>query len=184
MAWINEHQSKWRAILLVLMVVAFMGPWAYDRINVPAEYTCSAPNIRLYGDFCGIPLSGFWLFPWIFPWIFSSFFDLITGKLLITQWIQGLSSSFLFFLPALPLISTLILILRGNHRRMQIFAIITWVLAIGLVLFLGLHNQKVYWRLWGIWLYLCLAISALMLETTILMVGRKLNSKSAPAPRS
>jgi len=58
MSWIYENQHKWRITLLVVMVVAFMGPWTFDRIYVPAKYECSAPFIRLEGDFCGIPMSG------------------------------------------------------------------------------------------------------------------------------
>lgn len=43
---------------LVCFVLALCGPWSYDKIDVPAEYECQAPFVRLYGDFCGLPISG------------------------------------------------------------------------------------------------------------------------------
>jgi hypothetical protein len=58
MSWINEHKSVGRVAVLMLLLVAMMGPWTFDLINVPAEYPCSAPNIRLDDDFCGTPLPG------------------------------------------------------------------------------------------------------------------------------
>ena len=60
----NTQKHKLRMVVLVGMIVAFLGPWAFDRINVPAQYECTPPNIRLYGDFCGIPFSGFQFFLW------------------------------------------------------------------------------------------------------------------------
>jgi len=51
----------------------------------------------------------------------------------------------------------------------QIFTIIAWVLAIGYGLLLGLNSYpKLFWVVWGIWLYIGLAISALILEIFII----------------
>ena len=58
MSWIVEHKRLWGIAILALLLLAILGPWAYDQINVPAEYPCSAPFIRLEGDFCGVPYSG------------------------------------------------------------------------------------------------------------------------------
>ena len=46
---------------LLSLLVAIMGPWTFDLIHVPSEYPCSAPFIRLEGDFCGTPMSGGWI---------------------------------------------------------------------------------------------------------------------------
>ena len=59
-SWINEHKNGWRVALLVVVLVAIMGPWTFDPINVPSEYPCQAPYIRLDDDFCGTPLPGTW----------------------------------------------------------------------------------------------------------------------------
>ena len=37
------------------------GPWIFDLIVVPSEYSCSTPAIRLEGDYCGIPMPGTWI---------------------------------------------------------------------------------------------------------------------------
>ena len=50
-----------RGALIAVFVVSMAGPWVYDRIMVPAQFACSAPFIRLDGDFCGTPMSGFHL---------------------------------------------------------------------------------------------------------------------------
>ena len=39
--------GRGRIAFLIAMIVAFLGPWVFDLINVPAQYECS-PNIRLY----------------------------------------------------------------------------------------------------------------------------------------
>jgi hypothetical protein len=59
-SWLNEGKRIWRVITLAVLLLAILGPWAFDRTNVPAEFPCTGPHIRLEGDFCGIPMSGLW----------------------------------------------------------------------------------------------------------------------------
>ena len=172
MSWINQHQNDWRIALIVVMVVAFMGPWAFERINVPAEYACSAPYIRLEGDFCGSPLLGIQLLTWISSGFISISFGLLAGEFVLFERIREILISLLMFAPLLPIFSTLLLILRGDHPRRQVFTIIAWVLAIGGGLFIGWTNSKLFWRVWGIWLYIVLATSALILEIFIIISNR------------
>jgi hypothetical protein len=73
MSWLNQNARLWRIIILVLLVLTFIGPWGYDRINVPAQYECSPPNFRLEGDFCGMPLPGVWAVLVSFGVIFEVF---------------------------------------------------------------------------------------------------------------
>ena len=174
MSWIYEHHRVWRIAILVLLVVAFMGPWTFDLIYVPSEYTCSAPNIRLRDDFCGIPLSGIWLYRWMIGGFIYSSVGLVTGELVFTEWIREFLFSLLLFLPLLPIFSTLLLILRGDHQRRQMFTIVAWGLAIGVGLLWGMGNYpKFFWVVWGIWLYLGLAISALILEILVILSNRE-----------
>lgn len=176
MSWIYEHQRNWRIVLLVLMIVAFMGPWAFDLTNVPAEYSCSPPNIRLYDDFCGAPLSGIRIFFWISSGLISISVGLVTGEFVFSERIREFLIGLLLFLPLLPIFSTLLLILRGDHQRRQVFTIIAWILAIGAGLFLGMSNYpRSGWAVWGIWLYIGLALSALILEILALIERRKLD---------
>ena len=168
MSWINEHQNDWRKALLVAMLVAFLGPWTFERLYVPAEYACSAPNFRLEGDFCGAPIFGIQLFAWISGGFISIIFGLLTEGSDLFDRIREILISLLLLFTLLPIFSTLLLTLRGDHPRRQVFTIIAWVLAIGFGIFWGMNNHpKLYWEVWGIWLYTGLAVSALILEIIV-----------------
>jgi hypothetical protein len=87
----------------------------------------------------------------------------------------GSTREFLFsLLPSLlllPCFSTLLLILRGDRRWGQVFNVVAWGLAAGIGLLIGASShRRVFWMLWGIWLYITLTISALILEA--LTLGR------------
>ena len=174
MSWLYEHHSEWRIALLVMMIVAFLGPWTVDLIYMPSEYECSAPFVRLEGDFCGIPLSGIRIFFWISGGLAVG---LETGEVFNSERIREfLFMSLFLLLPLLPIFSTLLLILRGDHPRRQVFTIIAWILAIGVGLFLGMSNSiypRLFWAVWGIWLYIGLAISALTLEILVILSNRE-----------
>jgi hypothetical protein len=173
MAWIKQHHRVWRTVLLVLLLISFISPWAYDRINVPAQYECSLPNVRLEGDFCGVPLSGIRLFLWAGSGFFSICIGLITGKDIVSARIREFLMSLLLFLPLLPVFSTLQTWHTAAQRR-QVITIIAWVLSLGLCLFFGLSfSPRQFLFSWGLWSYIILAASALMLEILILVSQSK-----------
>ena len=177
MSWINEHQNDWRKALLVAMLVAFLGPWTFERLYVPAEYACSAPNFRLEGDFCGAPISGILIMAWIGSGFISIIFGLLTEGSDLFDRIREILISLLLLFTLLPIFSTLLLTLRGDHPRRQVFTIIAWVLAIVGSLYLNLSsNQEHFWRVWGIWLYLGLAAGALIVEI-IVILRKKVSSQ-------
>jgi hypothetical protein len=172
MSWINEHKNVGRAAVLIVLVVAIMGPWFFDRIHVPAQYPCS---FRLEGDFCGVPVSGTYLFGAVSEFLYRSG-QLLSGAMGLGEWARGLLIGLLMSLLVLPFLSTLLLILAGDQRRRQVFNIVAWGLAVGVGLLIGLSSYpKLYWALWGIWLYIGLAASALILEGLALAKGRKPN---------
>ena len=143
MSWINENRNFIRPIILIVFVVTLIGPWMFDQINVPAEYACDKPFIRLEGDFCGIPLSGFQFF---------SLFILV-----------GLPIPLL-----IPFFTTALVIWKKDSRRLQTINLSMWGLALILaVLVFGLQLQDKAFYLWGLWLYLVLAMSALIVEMII-----------------
>jgi hypothetical protein len=119
MSWITKHQRVWRVVILVLLLIAMLGPWTFDRTNVPAEFPCSAPHVRLEGDFCGTPLSGMW--------IFASLMGVLID--MVARSIMGSSSlpigrAFLFLglgllLFAAPFSSTLLLTSGAGRRRVR-----------------------------------------------------------------
>jgi hypothetical protein len=160
------------AILVVL--VAITGPWTFDLLWVPSEYSCSAPNVRLDDDFCGMPLTGIWLFRWIVNGLVYAWAGLVTGAMGSIERAREFLFSLLHFLLVLPFFSTLLLILLGDRRRWQVFNVVAWGLAAGIGLLIGMFNYpKLFWVLWGIWLYIGLAASALILEVVTLAAGRR-----------
>jgi hypothetical protein len=165
-------RGYWRVILLSLLSLALIGPWMFDLINVPAEYTCHAPNVRLYGDFCGVPISGFQLLSWMVSGFVTAGLGLVTGSVVFSDWFRQLVFSLLTILVLLPIISMLLMILRGERRRLQVFNLVAWGLALGLCLLIGLSNYpNLYWALWGLWLYNGLAAGGVMLEVVALRQG-------------
>ena len=165
MSWIDRNKKVLRACLLVGLVVAFLGPWVYDQINVPAEFTCSPPNVRLYGDFCGTPLPGTWLITSAAGGLVYTGVHLYTDAVGFQNAARGLLFILVVLLFVLPFLSTLIVILRAERRGWRLFNIAAWALALGLALLLGLAElPRVYVALWGVWLYAVMAVCALVLE--------------------
>ena len=173
-SWINKHKNAWRVAILALLLVAISGPWIFDQILVPSEYSCSAPNTRLDDDFCGTPLPGMRLFRWMVNGFVYASAELVTGAMGFVEWVREFLFGLLLFLLVLPFFSTLFLTLRGDRRRWQVFSIAAWGLAVGIGLLIGLSSHpKWFWVLWGIWLYIGLAASALILEVLTLAAGRR-----------
>jgi hypothetical protein len=180
MSWINKHQRVWRVVILVLLLIAMLGPWAFDLINVPSEFSCS-PNVRLEGDFCGMPLSGIGVFSGMVGGLINLGVRLATGATAFTDVPRELLFSLLLLLLVAPFFSTLPLILGGDRRRWRVFHVVAWGLAVGIGLLLGLAGSsrlswvfsRLFWVLWGIWLYIGLAGSALILEVLVLVAGRR-----------
>jgi hypothetical protein len=172
--WISEHKNGWRVALLVLVLVAIVGPWTIDQILVPSEYSCSTPNIRLDDDFCGTPLPGTWWLYWMVIGFVYASAGLVTGAMGFVEWADVFRVSLLLFLLVLPFFSTLLLILRGDRRRRQMFNVVAWGLAAGIALWIGMSSYpRLFWVLWGSWLYIGLAASALMLEVLTLAAGSR-----------
>jgi len=172
-SWINKNKKVLRVILLLLLGAAILGPWIFDIISVPAEYACHAPYIRLNERFCGVPLSGIRFLAWMVPGFIYTGKALLTGAVPFSDWGREFIFSLLLFLILLPFFSSLLLILRADHRRVQVFNVLALSLALGVCLLFGLTNSpKLSWALWGLWLYIAVAAAALLLEILGLMAGR------------
>lgn len=142
MSWIDENRNFIRAAAWILVLVALLGPWTFDPIHVPAEYTCDKPFVRLEGDFCGYPMSGFQFFMY--------------------------SGMALFLLPLIPLFSMPILIIRKNSYRLQMINLIAWGASAALsliILVFQLQGQTL--QLWGLALYTALAVTVFIFEVLV-----------------
>ncbi|MDX1377438.1 MAG: hypothetical protein R3307_01215 [Anaerolineales bacterium] len=78
-SWLDEHKGALRFMILIMFVVSMFGPWMLERLHVPAKYACTPPSIRLEGDFCGSPMSGFLSLVWFAGGFFAILFELIRG---------------------------------------------------------------------------------------------------------
>jgi hypothetical protein len=147
------------------MLVGFLGPWVFDLINVPAEYACHPPNYRLYGDFCGSPLTGAWVVWMMGSETIRSLAVLATGSSDSPASPQLIYISLLVLLLNLPLISTLFTCLRPANRRLAAFHIAVCVLAGGVGLVAGLSSYpRLFFVVWGVWLYILACAAAVVLE--------------------
>jgi len=172
-SWIIEHKNGWRVALLVVMLVAFLGYWTFDSIFIPSGFSCSAPNIRLDDDFCGTPLPGTWWLYWMVIGFVYASAELVTGAIGFSEWAEVFRVSLFLFPLVLPFFSTLLLILRGDRWRRQIFNLVAWSLAASIALWMGMSNYPSWFRvLWGSWLYIGLAASALILEILTMALGK------------
>lgn len=83
----------------------------------------------------------------------------------LSEWARILPIGLLASLFALPFLSTLLLILRGDRRPRQVFNVLAWGLAAGIGLLIGLFNYpRLFWALWGTWLYVGLAAAVVAVE--------------------
>lgn len=164
--WSVRYKTVLRLVILALLVVSLLGPWAYDLINVPAEFPCEWPVVRLYGDFCGMPMSWFSGFWWFAGDSFRILRQLITGT--FTGHGRELLGAVLLTLPVLPLFSSLLLLKKKDLSRLRGFHLIAWGLGCTFPLFILFSKQRVnLLLLWGPWLYIFAAVGALTVEILI-----------------
>ena len=165
MAWITENKQKWRWGVLILIVLAFVGPWGFDRVNVPAEYDCGPNHIRLEGDFCGLPISGIQNLAWTFIGFPNWVLRLITGETGLTPALRQSGFILAVILVLLPIFNISLTLIRGERPRFQKFHLVICGLDFCLLLALGIANHpKFFYALWGIWLYLGVLVCTLVLE--------------------
>ena len=163
MAWLSRRRNLVRFTILILLVISILGPWAFDRIYVPDEYTCELPFVRIDGDFCGSIMSWLSLFSWFTDGFLITLRRLIAG--LFAGRARELLAMLLVMLPVLPFFSTLLLIWRRDSTRLKTIHLIAWGLGcLFPLLIIAFEWNGPVTKLWGLWLYFLLAISALLVE--------------------
>jgi hypothetical protein len=148
-----------------------------DRVNVPAEYPCSPPFVRLRGDFCGIPLSGAWMLSALASELANRAGLLIRGDATPADLRWGLLIVLFAVLALLPIIMALLSVLRGE--RHPLFRLVVWGVAIAWSLWYALAaRMSPLFRIWGVWLYVGVACVSLGLEI-LALVGRRRSGKAS-----
>jgi hypothetical protein len=180
MSFIADNKALWRKLVPVLFIISMLGPWIFDLLNVPAQYPCGKPSVRLYGDFCGYPMSGFEVFTYANSGFLFFLDQLIKG--FIAGRILDLIFPFSTWLIILPFFSTLLLIWNKNSRRLQTINLIAWGIACLVIftVFILQTREDLFVRslylLWGIWLYLLVAIGTIIIEILVLRSDTRLSS--------
>jgi hypothetical protein len=181
MSWINAHKNTGRVAVLVLLLMAIIGPWTYTSDGVPPPEWCRAPLILLKSDRCVRPMSGLEVLSFMAGAFLTMSAGLMTGATALPERAHEYLGVFLFivfvFLLLLPFLTTLLMIRGGVSHRLRTFHLIAWGLAavLSLLPFVSQWAQ-IPARLWGIWLYIGLAAGALILEALALVASRKAGS--------
>ncbi len=166
MAWLREHLTVVRLCVLALLIIALLGPWVYENLSVPDQYDCAPSLVRIRPGFCGDPMSGWFVIGYFGMAFLGVLWALISGAATFQQAGPGLIAA-LVWLPILPLLSSLLLLLwRDEHPRLRGFHMAVLLLLIGLtLLFIIIEKPTVISiRMWGPWLFLITLIAGLAIE--------------------
>ena len=145
-----------RVAALVLLLVAMMGPWFFDT-HPATEESCSAPLVWLGGGHCACLVS-----------LMAAFWVSVGSG-------QGSLLWLLCLPPALPFLSTLLLLLGRERRWLWAFHLAAWGLAaaFSLLLFVGSWYSHSALRLWGAGL--CGVVAVVMLAGEILVARLRID---------
>lgn len=159
MSWMIERKHKWRVVIMIGIIVAFFGPWTFENIFVPSIYDC---EFRLDENICGLPKSGMEFYGWYYV---GSIAELFRSRSEIIEIVRLVILFLILTCPLLPIFNTSLLVLFENYHPHNAFTITSWCLAIGAGVLGGIFiYPEQFWALWGLWLFIGLAICALGLE--------------------
>jgi len=198
MPFIVQNKIWFRTFILVLFIISMLGVWGFDLIpfSIPISSSCDTYNsrvgksflseehfIRLNDGNCIITIYGFEVIYSITPYLFfGTFIELIKGNFAAIQ-IPELIGLIGIILIILPFFSNIFLFRNRYSRRLQIINVIAWGLAFLLALsvfLLGAYSDelikyyyKYFYLLWGLWLYILLALAAITFEILVLKSDNK-----------
>lgn len=179
MAWMNQRKDVVRVAVLVLLLVAVAGPWTYSADGVPPAAWCRDPNILLGNGRCVRCVSGAEVLLFMSGGFLSVNVQLIKGTLDLADRGREFLGVYLFMVLLLllvqPFFSTLLLDLSGDRPCCRMYHVVAWGLAAalsGLLLVVSCWSERCT-ALWGIWLYVGLAASALILEVRTLAAEQR-----------
>lgn len=156
---VSKLKTVGRVVALVFLLVAAMGPWFADS-HPATEETCSPPLVWLGNGYCACLVS------------FVAYVeDLISGQ--GSLWLLCLP-------PALPVLSTLLLLLIGERRWLWVSHLTAWGLAAiySLLWFVGTwYAHRGALILWGAGLCGVVAVAILVAEILIARLQFSMNHR-------
>ena len=167
---ISKNPRDGRLLIWILLLISVFGPWFFDSLYIPSEYPCP---IRLRENFCGTPVSGLWIIGAAIG-TFSNFIaELFKGVAVTNFSVRNIFAGCILLSVVLPFFSTLLMIRHSDRWPRLAFHMVACSLALGGGLMIGLNaHYSRFWLLWGVWLYVGLLASALILEVVVL-VGKR-----------
>ncbi len=176
MLWISKHRNIGRWAVLVALLAAMLGPWLYTLDGVPPPEWCRSPNVLLENGRCVALVSGATVLTFWVGVFFGLIVQLVSGAFVLPDRARELIGVFFvtvsICLLMLPFLSTLLVIHRGDSRRLRIFHVIAWgaaaIVSVLPILFELTFRSTLFW---GIWLYIGLAISMLLMESFALVMN-------------
>jgi len=146
MLWVGKLKTVGRVIPLVLLLVTMMGPWFIDT-HPATEDSCSPPLVWLGNGYCACLVS------------FMAALKLSFSPGHHMLWLVCL-------LPALPFLSTLLLLLNGVRRQLWLFHLTAWglVAIYSLTMFIGRWYSHPALIIWGAGLGGVVAVATLVGE--------------------
>ena len=148
---IGRLKTVGRVASLVLLLVTMMGPWFIDT-HPATEESCSPPLVWLGNGYCAC----------------------LVSFMATTRMARSPGQSLLWLLclpPALPFLSTLLLLLSGERRRLWVCHLTAWglVAIYSLFMFVGRWYSHPALVLWGAGLGGVVAVATLVGE---ILVGK------------
>ncbi|GAP12496.1 hypothetical protein LARV_00231 [Longilinea arvoryzae] len=166
MGWLREHLTLVRLCVLALLIIALLGPWVYENLSVPDEYDCAPSLVRIRPGFCGDPMSGWFVMGYFGVGFFGVLWALLSGATTFQEAGPNLIAG-LVWLPVLPLLSSLLLLWRGERPRLKGAHMVALLLMIGLTLVFIIAEDPtvVSIHMWGPWLFLAALAAGLAVES-------------------
>jgi hypothetical protein len=173
MSWQQPFIKFWRVLAALLLLAAYLGPWASASDGMPPPEWCQAPHI-LENDRCIRLMPGFE----IITFAGQAFIGLAAGIMSGAISFIGLAREVLFSLSISLLVLPAFMIMFPTpfrkNRHLLGLAILAWGLAAGVGLFIALSEpSSTTTRYWGVWLYIFLAIAGMLLEIKHLLVVQR-----------
>jgi hypothetical protein len=159
MSQVSKPKAIGRVVFLVFLLATTMGPWFADS-HPATEETCSPPLVWLGGGYCAC---------------------LITLKGHVEGALYGRDVMWLLCLPpALPVLSTLLLLLFGERRWLRVCHLTAWglVATYALLWFIGIwYAHRGALILWGAGLGGVVAVAILVGEMLIARLQFSMNHR-------
>jgi hypothetical protein len=163
--WIDRHGTFIRSVVTGAALLSLLGPWAFELINVPAEFACSEPFLRLGGDFCGIPVPGSQVLLTVVGVAVGLPRRLLVGGASSLEAFRSLWVFCASVLVLLPVLLALVSLLSARREAPKKLMAPLWALAVSITILYGLATPGGPLLQWGTFLYAIIGLVAIGLNS-------------------